>query len=226
VSIGRPAAESRTPAPAAGSRPRPVTASLAIVLPDEPLPVRLMNTIWADRLGVHDALTTTADLLAWLDAVRPDGGEPVLDPRDLERFRVLRDALRRLAAVLTGDTRPAAASATRDVDEAVADVNVAAAQAPPRPRLAHRAGELRLAAAGHATWTRRLLSAIAYESIDLLTGDDRAGLRACHAPGCVLYFVRDHPRREWCSTACGNRARAARHYQRHRGNPPDRSAQG
>ena len=36
-----------------------------------------------------------------------------------------------------------------------------------------------------------------------------------HAPGCVLYFIKDHPRREWCSTACGNRARAARHYARH-----------
>ena len=39
--------------------------------------------------------------------------------------------------------------------------------------------------------------------------------RATHAPGCVLYFVQDHPRREWCSTACGNRARVARHYDRH-----------
>ncbi|HEY3005705.1 MAG TPA: CGNR zinc finger domain-containing protein [Kribbellaceae bacterium] len=39
--------------------------------------------------------------------------------------------------------------------------------------------------------------------------------RACYAPGRVLYFVTGHPRREWCSTACGNRARAARHYARH-----------
>src|SRR6266851_2221676 len=39
-------------------------------------------------------------------------------------------------------------------------------------------------------------------------------LRACHAPGCVLYFVKSHPRREWCSVACGNRARAARHYDK------------
>ncbi|HEY0690395.1 MAG TPA: CGNR zinc finger domain-containing protein [Kribbella sp.] len=26
--------------------------------------------------------------------------------------------------------------------------------------------------------------------------------------------MKDHPRREWCSTTCGNRARAARHYAR------------
>jgi len=28
--------------------------------------------------------------------------------------------------------------------------------------------------------------------------------------------VKNHPRREWCSAACGNRVRAARHYRRHR----------
>jgi predicted RNA-binding Zn ribbon-like protein len=34
------------------------------------------------------------------------------------------------------------------------------------------------------------------------------------APGCVLLYVSDHPRRQWCSNACGNRARQARHYRR------------
>ena len=33
---------------------------------------------------------------------------------------------------------------------------------------------------------------------------------------CVQYFVKDHPRREWCSAACGNRARVARHYTKRR----------
>ncbi|WP_420846360.1 CGNR zinc finger domain-containing protein [Modestobacter muralis] len=31
----------------------------------------------------------------------------------------------------------------------------------------------------------------------------------------VRSLVQDHPRREWCSAACGNRARAVRH-RRHR----------
>ncbi|MGW3040938.1 CGNR zinc finger domain-containing protein [Kitasatospora sp. NPDC001159] len=44
-----------------------------------------------------------------------------------------------------------------------------------------------------------------------------ASLRACHGPGCVQFFVKDHPRREWCGPGCGNRARAARHYHRQRG---------
>lgn len=62
------------------------------------------------------------------------------------------------------------------------------------------------------------VAAIAEEAVALFAGPDRLLLRACRAPGCVLYFVRNHPRREWCSDGCGNRARVARHYQRHHGN--------
>jgi predicted RNA-binding Zn ribbon-like protein len=60
------------------------------------------------------------------------------------------------------------------------------------------------------------LSAVAEAAVRLFGGSDRPAIRACPGPACVLYFVRDHPRREWCSAACGNRARVARHYQRHR----------
>lgn len=191
----------------------------ALVLPGEPVPVRLMNTIWADRSGVHDALTATADMRAWLAATHPGPGQPEPGPGDLDRFRALRDALRRLAALVTSDTRPAAASATTDTGQAVAAVNHAAAQAPTWPQLAYHGGRLHPAAGAGATPARQALSSIAQQAIELLTSNDGTTLRACHAPGCVLYFTRDHPRRQWCSAACGNRARAARHYQRHRGKP-------
>ncbi|HEX6231533.1 MAG TPA: CGNR zinc finger domain-containing protein [Jiangellaceae bacterium] len=199
-----------------------VTASLALLLPDEPVPVRLMNTIWADRHGVHDALTTTENLRRWLAAVAPED-EFAPDSTDLSRFRTLRDALRRLAALATDDTRPAAASATTDMDKAIADVNDAARQAHTWPQLEYQGGELQASEGGRATPTRRALSSIARQAIELLTGDDGPRLRACYGPGCVLYFVKDHPRREWCSNACGNRARAARHYHRHRKSATDRA---
>ncbi|MYS74029.1 hypothetical protein GTY88_26960, partial [Streptomyces sp. SID5926] len=41
-------------------------------------------------------------------------------------------------------------------------------------------------------------------------------LRACHAPRCVRYFLKEHPRQEWCRPSCGNRARVARHQDRQR----------
>jgi predicted RNA-binding Zn ribbon-like protein len=47
-----------------------------------------------------------------------------------------------------------------------------------------------------------------------LTGADAAALRACAAPGCMLFYRKDHPRRAWCSPRCSNRVRAARHYAR------------
>jgi predicted RNA-binding Zn ribbon-like protein len=61
-----------------------------------------------------------------------------------------------------------------------------------------------------------VLQALAREGIEALTPPDGLPLRACLAPSCVLYYVQDHPRRAWCSAACGNRARAARHYARSR----------
>jgi predicted RNA-binding Zn ribbon-like protein len=175
-----------------------------------------MNTIWADRGVVQDALATPRVFRAWLRVVCPPGGAR---GADLARFRVLRDALRRLAALLTADGRPAAVSATTDARRAVADVNAAAAFAPTWPRLVLRDGTLEQTMAGSGTPGDQLLTAIAREAIELFAGEGRAELRACRAPGCVLYFVHDHPRREWCSSACGNRARVARHYDRHRRNP-------
>jgi predicted RNA-binding Zn ribbon-like protein len=193
----------------------------------EPLPVELMNTIWADRDGVHDALAEPAGTRAWLRAVAPRidlmSGDDLDDlaVHDLDRLARrlvrLRDALRRLAAESTGDPRPAAESATEELDAAVSEVNKAAGAAPRWSALVWAPGDSprRLTRAGGRP-PAAAVSAIAEEAIDLFSQGDRLRLRACLAPGCVLYFLKDHPRREWCSQACGNRARSARHYQRHR----------
>ncbi|MEU7530006.1 ABATE domain-containing protein [Saccharothrix sp. NPDC042600] len=178
------------------------------MLPDEPRPVRLMNTVWADRSGPHDDLTTTEGLTTWL------GGAPA-DAADLEAFRALRQALRDLAATITDDTREIAAG--RDPDAAVAAVNAAVRRAATWPQLTVEDGDLvRRTTTDTAGRPAEVLAATAAEAVELFTGPDHALLRACYAPGCVLYFVKDHPRREWCSPGCGNRVRAARHYRRTR----------
>ena len=61
------------------------------------------------------------------------------------------------------------------------------------------------------------VSLLAEQGVALFAGARRGELRACLAPRCVLYFLREHPRRGWCSAGCGNRARVARHYERRRG---------
>jgi predicted RNA-binding Zn ribbon-like protein len=180
-------------------------------LPEEVVAVRLMATIWADVEGIHDDLHEPAGFDAWMDAVAI-AREGHAAATQFKEAVAIRDALRRLAALQTDDTRPAAASSIADPRRAADVLNAAAAHLPsPRLRL--------------DTKTRRLnrtttvdvpaaLARIATDAIELFGGAGAEKLRACQAPGCVLYFVKTHPRREWCSVACGNRARAARHYQR------------
>jgi predicted RNA-binding Zn ribbon-like protein len=192
----------------------------------EPLPVELMNTVWADRDGVHDALGSIDDAAGWLVAVAGRTSVSAcdvttMDARDMEelvsRLRRLRNALRRLAAEATGDPRPAEPSRVTDLRVAVREVNKAAASAPSWPALSWPAGAAptrTVQAARPAEYA--LVSTIAEQAIAFFSGEQRTRLRACLAPGCVLFFTKDHPRREWCGPACGNRARVARHYQRHR----------
>src|SRR5947209_12397631 len=186
------------------------------ILPGEPRPVRFMNTIWADRAGLHDSLSSPADLALWLVAVGATAGPVRVLRDDFASARRLRDSLRRVAALCTNDTRQAAASPIGDAGVAIAEINAAVAASPPIVRLGLRRGKPYRDTGPVTPAVTAALSALATEAIDLFAGERRSELRACLAPGCVLYFVKDHPRREWCSIACGNRARAARHYRRHR----------
>jgi len=183
------------------------------MLPQEATPIRLMATIWADVAGIHDDLGTAADLTAWLQAAGVEHGGQRATVHELELARRLRDALRRLAAQVTGDEREAARSATPEVRQAVSDLNEVVAHLP-GPRITFVDGVLRETSSSGASALTAGLARIAHESIELLTGPEADKLRACYAPGCVLYFAKTHPRREWCSVTCGNRVRAARHYDK------------
>ncbi|WP_086668645.1 CGNR zinc finger domain-containing protein [Lentzea kentuckyensis] len=57
------------------------------------------------------------------------------------------------------------------------------------------------------------LATLAANAADLLTGPDAERLTACQSSPCNRYLLR-HGRRQWCSTRCGDRARAARAYAR------------
>ena len=189
------------------------TARRSWVLPGESVPVRLMSTIWADTAGRHDDFATPADVDAWLEAVGiPLGGAHASAAERADAIR-LRDADRRLAAHVTSDSRSDAASALISLPEAVATLNEAARHRA-GPRLAVRSARLRPEQDGSVSAVTAGLAEVAEQSINLFGGREARKLRACCAPGCVLYFIKSHPRREWCSDACGNRARAARHYQK------------
>lgn len=180
-------------------------------LADEPMPVRLMATIWADTEGLHDDFATPTGVDAWLDAVRLDRAGAATTRDEFLTARNLRDAVRRLAAHVTGDDRRTAESPIASVEDALLTINAAASQRP-IPQLRLSGATLALSPESAVSPVVAGLADVAYEAQHLL-GENGSSLRACHAPGCVLYFVKTHPRREWCSVACGNRARAARHYK-------------
>jgi predicted RNA-binding Zn ribbon-like protein len=203
----------------------------------EVAPVELMNTVWADRDGVHDSLAQEGAALAWLRAIRPrlsplpssvdtwlGAARPDGLPDVVDALCRLRDALRRLAADATADPRAAAASAISTPEVALDVLERSCAAAPTWSTLRWVAGaEPTRAVCTRATAGQVLVAAFAERAVELFAGGLRPQLRACLAPGCVLYFAKEHPRREWCSAGCGNRARVARHYQRHHATKPGSS---
>ncbi|HEY7620277.1 MAG TPA: ABATE domain-containing protein [Solirubrobacteraceae bacterium] len=182
-------------------------------LRDEPLAIELHNTAYAADGAVVDGLADARAAAAWLDGLGarlPEGGSGRRRRPAHDELIALRAAIRdALQSVTTGEQVPRAA---------LDAINAASARAPHSPVAVWRPHDAPTAAADVHGATRAdvVLAALAADAIDLLTGPQRADLRACGAPGCVLLFLKDHPRREWCSNACGNRARQARHYRRSR----------
>lgn len=176
---------------------------------DAPLGVELANTRRAGAAGrIRDTLADPEARRLWLatNAGRLPPGAVAAGDLGAGELRALRDAVRALLDAVSGGTAPPPAALTL--------VNAAAAGAPVARLLcwtagvdAPRAEQSWVAADSVAT----LLGALAGATIDLLASPDRALVRRCGAPGCILFFVRSRRRREWCSAACGNRARVARH---------------
>ena len=176
----------------------------------EPLPIELANTTYAVRGRPQDGLRTSEQLAVWLRDVRArlpvtltDADLRTVTDADLAVARELRVVVRSMADAIVQD---------RAVDpDLVAALNRQVRRAP-RWRELTLAPDPRAEVRSEARPVTAALAALAEEAVELFAGPAHHELHACPGPGCVLYFLRNHPRREWCSPVCGNRARAARHY--------------
>jgi predicted RNA-binding Zn ribbon-like protein len=198
------------------------------------LALELASTIRHDgNGGVADDLADLAGLTAWVgaqwDLLAAEGfaAEPALlaaalaDQQTLTQVLAVRSALRALLARTVSPAPPSPADAHRliPVDQAVLRLNTVAAGEPVAPRLSWATG-----AEPRAEWqplaaptgSGEVAVGLARAAIGFLSGPDAGRLRACTAPRCVRYFLQGHGRQEFCKPSCSNRARAARHYQRHR----------
>ncbi|MBN0043757.1 CGNR zinc finger domain-containing protein [Streptomyces actuosus] len=188
---------------------------------DARLALDLASTIRHDgNGGVADDLAGPAGLTAWVRAhpgVVPDAARFVADEETPGCVRELRAAVRALFARAVRPGAPSRADADRlvPVPEALRRLNAAAARTPTVPVL-HWTDEADPVLRQQPAAADDLVAALARAASAFLAGPERQRLRACHAPRCVRYFLKEHPRQEWCKPSCGNRARVARHHARHR----------
>ena len=177
----------------------------------------LFNTAAADDDGEPVELLDGFDALArWLGEAKLIAPEEVHSlaarqrPHLLRWTRRLRDAGRHVI-----DREVARAADDRSLDAIVEEVPV---------RLAH------LGASGSSTPVLasmpidRIRLALALAVLDA-TGLDRSRVRRCGRPGCVLLFLdtSKNGTRRWCDMGvCGNRVKAAAHYERHHPRAPTR----
>lgn len=168
-----------------------------------------------------DDLTDTDGLTTWVRAHRdalPDTDGFVADEAALSAVRELRAAVRTLfaRAVRPGEPSPADAARLLPPAEALRRLNAAAARTPTVPVLDWADDAEPVVRHRGVRGEGEVVAVLAQAAVVFLAGADRERLRACHAPRCVRYFLKEHPRQEWCTPACGNRARVARHHERHK----------
>jgi predicted RNA-binding Zn ribbon-like protein len=187
---------------------------------EEPAPLALVNTLWIDRNDTHDVLADVADVRTWVRAIGERcglipamGRTEDVSPDAAAHLIDLRDALRRLAAERTQDPRSLGQSPVPDGATATSIVNAASAMSTVWPELLPD-GQTSLRHDG--PFVDALTTVIAQQAIHLVASPQWELLRPCVAPGCAYFFIKTH-RQQWCSAVCGNRARVARHAQRHRG---------
>jgi predicted RNA-binding Zn ribbon-like protein len=170
-------------------------------------PVEVLDTLpalldWiAGPAGLSEG--TVASLRAWADA------DPARAGALLAEAVALRELVYRVLAAVGAGARVAEAD--------LAALNKAVAEAPPRARLARLSGGYGWEADPVAPTAPALLAPVLWSVADLLVQAARHRLRQCANPECGWLFIdaSKNGTRRWCDmTACGNRAKARRHYER------------
>ncbi len=169
--------------------------------------IDFVNTEIVLRGEPVDLLAGQSDLLRWLAA---SGLGTAEERTSLAAAKRLRSDLRKVFV------RLAEGHSLRSAD--LQGINAALAGTAGRLRLDIRHGRPHLETTFGAQPSPLFL--IARAAAEFLATADLSLVRRCEGAGCILLFydtTKSHTRR-WCSMAvCGNRAKAAAHYERTRG---------
>lgn len=194
-----------------------------VAVPRRDLCLELANTVAWRGSAPAESLHNLRDLLAWLDSTEALPARAVAELRKwFEAHRAgtamvfseaieIRETLYRLLH--------SAAMESALASEDLRRLNRALREAPPRAKL-ERADrglgwhiEVKPTAVG-------MLAPVLWSAADILIGPDRNRIRQCANDRCLWLFFDDskNSTRRWCSMqACGNRAKAHRHYLRQKG---------
>ena len=183
---------------------------IAAPLIGEPLALDLVNTVASPPGGQADLLESADDLRAWLAAER--------GRLDITGGQIDLSAVRALRAHITHAVEAARAGAPPPL-KAVRAITDAQRNAPAYQELGWNGQAVTVTTRRIGNATAVLLAQLAEDAATLLASPAIGLVRRCEGPDCRMLFLPAHPRRRWCSPAtCGNRARVARYYQRHKEN--------
>ncbi|MFC4335983.1 CGNR zinc finger domain-containing protein [Salininema proteolyticum] len=177
--------------------------------------LNLVSTIAHDgNGGVRDDFATDDLVNAWIAERFPD--LPPCNPAEADELRYLRLAARSAFAAAVSPHPPSRVERRNRMSDTEAGETLTTAIEGLRAETAVTVDDrgVHRVLTTRATGQTLLKGTLALATADFLTGPLAAKLRSCQAPRCVRYFVQDHGRQQWCKTACGNRARAARFSQR------------
>lgn len=164
----------------------------------------LVNTEFELPGGPYEGLPDVAAAGRWLRERELGPAGPVTQA-ELRRLRLLRESMRTIFSAHIAGEHPE--------KQALECFNEALAAAPGVRELAWSATGPHLAVRERpGTRMDAVLTQLAEDGAELLTGSSASKLSACGAQGCTRLFIRSHAARRWCSDRCGNRVRAARHY--------------
>ncbi|MBB2742152.1 UNVERIFIED_ORG: putative RNA-binding Zn ribbon-like protein [Microbispora rosea subsp. rosea] len=191
-----------------------------VPLTGEPLALDLVNTRPHTPDGPVDLIATPEGLRAWLGlqadrlgGVLSEGGQVPLTDDDLAAAVDAVHEVREHAAAAIDQAR----RGLRPHEGALRGLNRAQRAAPAVRTLAWDGAAVTVVPRRDGPPGVRLAAVLAEAAAELLTDPAVTTVRECAADDCAMLFLPAHPRRRWCSAErCGNRARVARHYRRHR----------
>ncbi|MGW1491249.1 CGNR zinc finger domain-containing protein [Streptomyces sp. NBC_00191] len=175
---------------------------------EEHLSLALANSAIA-LVGGHtvDLLGTPAQANHWLTERGLAPVDAGMREMCATQLRSLREQIRSLFAS-RAEGLPALPAAVRAINDAMTRVPTA-----PLLQWDDKTGPYRATPHPTTAILDHALATLAADASDLLTGPDADRLTACGSAPCNRYLLR-YGRRHWCSTRCGDRARAARAYAR------------